>query len=148
MEMAIWRGTIEDVTPPDSGGAVECRLAQGRINLHPDLTSNVGQGDKVLVAGNNADGVMHAMAVHNLTRNKLTQIDPSNQVLLAGLWGFIGMMSAAFGWPMLDHLSALSVVLNVLAIVGLIGVIRSALSIIRVTLAASWIRYPDLAERS
>ncbi|MBK8162985.1 MAG: hypothetical protein IPK65_07535 [Gammaproteobacteria bacterium] len=148
MEMAIWRGIVEDLTTPDSGGAVECRLAQGKIKLHSDLTSNVGRGDKVLVAGNIADGVLHAMAVHNLTRNRLTHIDPSNQVLLAGLWGFIGMMSAAFGWPMLGHLSALSVVLNVLAIVGIVGVIRSALHIIRVTLAANWIRYPDLAERS
>lgn len=148
MEMAIWRGTIEDLTPPDSGGVVECQLAQGKVKLRSDLTSNVGRGDKVLVAGNIADGVLHAMAVHNLTRNRLTQIDPSNHVLLAGLWGFIGMMCAAFGWPMLGHLNALSVALNVLAIVGIVGVIRSVLHIIRVTLAANWIRYPDLAERS
>jgi hypothetical protein len=144
MEMAIWRGTIEDLTPPDSRGGVECRLAQGKVKLHPDLTSNAGSGDKVLVAGGITDGALHAMAIHNLTRGRLTQIDPSNQVLLAGLWGFIGMMSAAFGWPMIDHPGILSVVLNVFAIVGLVGVIRSALHITRVTRAANWIRYPDL----
>jgi len=144
MEMAIWRGTIEELTPPDSRGTVECRLAQGKIRLHTDLASNAGEGDKVLAAGSIAGGELHAMAIHNLTRNRLTHIDPSNQVLLAGLWGFIGMMSAAFGWPMIDHPGVLSVALNVLAIAGLVGVIRSALHITRVTRAANWIRYPGL----
>lgn len=144
MEMAIWRGHIEALTPPDPRGAVECRVGQANVKVHPDLVSSIGNGDKVLVAGSSADGVLHAMAVHNLTRQKLAHIDPSNQVLLAGLWGFIALMSAAFGWPVINHLTVYSVVLNVLAIVGMVGVVRSILRITRVSRAASWIRYPDV----
>jgi hypothetical protein len=144
MEMAIWRGNIEDLTPPDPRGGVECRLGKDTVKVHPDLASNIGNGDKVLVAGNTADGVLHAMAVHNLTRNRLTHIDPSNQVLVAGLWGFICLMSAAFGLPGVIHANLYSVALSMLAFVGLVGVIRNIQRITRVTRAANWIRYPDL----
>lgn len=144
MDMAIWRGTIEELAAADSRGTVECRLAQGKVRLHPDLTSHVANGDKVLVAGNTVEGVLHAMAVHNLTRGKLTHIDPSNQVLLAGLWGFIALMSAAFALPAIGHASLYGVMLSTLSIVGVVGAIRCALHITRVTRAANWIRYPDL----
>ena len=142
MEMAIWRGHIENLGTPGPKGTAECRLGQASVQLPPDLTGSVADGDKVLVAGASTNGVLAAMAVHNLTRGKLTQVDPTNQVLIAGLWGFIGLMSLAVGWQF--PMGAPFVILNVIALIGAAGVLRCVNVIFRVASAASWIRYPDL----
>jgi hypothetical protein len=140
MEMAIWRGHIENLTGPDPRGAAECRVGKATVRLPSDLVANVAEGDRVLVAGSSADGVLNAMAVHNLTRDRLTQIDPSNQVLLSCLWGFVGLMSLAIGW--MYPMGAVFVICNGLAVVGTVGAIRCINGILRVARAANWIRYP------
>ncbi|MCC6209156.1 MAG: hypothetical protein IT488_13545 [Gammaproteobacteria bacterium] len=146
MQMAIWRGQIENLTATDQQGESECQVGSTKVRLHPDLVSSVSEGDKVLVSGSSADGVLQAMAVHNLTKDKLTQIDPTNQILITGLFGFIGMLSLAVGWQ--NTMNVLFLILNTVAIIGAAGAVRSISRIVRVARAASWIRYPDLAERS
>jgi hypothetical protein len=140
MEMAIWRGHIENLSVPDPHGAAECRVGKATVRLPSDLTSSVVEGDKVLVAGSSADGVLDALAVHNLTRDKLTQIDPSNQVLLSCLWGFVFLMSLAIAW--MFPMGAPFVIFNALSILGIAGAIRSINRILRVARAANWIRFP------
>ncbi|MCC6303494.1 MAG: hypothetical protein IT489_11930 [Gammaproteobacteria bacterium] len=97
----------------------------------------------MLVAGNSENDVLQAMAIHNLSRKKLTQIDPTNQVLLTGLFGFISLMSLAVGWQY--PMGAPFVILNALSILAAAGVLRSINRLFRVSRAAGWIRYPDLA---
>ncbi len=143
MEMAIWRGHIENLTAPDPRGTSECRVGTATVHLPSDLTGSVSEGDKVLVAGNSENDVLQAMAIHNLSRKKLTQIDPTNQVLLTGLFGFISLMSLAVGWQY--PMGAPFVILNALSILAAAGVLRSINRLFRVSRAAGWIRYPDLA---
>lgn len=142
MEMAIWRGHIENLTQPDPHGASECQVGKATVRLPSDLTGSISEGDKVLVAGSSENDVLQAMAVHNLSRAKLAQIDPTNQILLAGLFGFICLMSLAVGWQY--PMGPLFVILNAIAILGAVGVLRGISRIVRVSRAASWIRYPDL----
>lgn len=145
MQMAIWRGRIEQLTGPDQHGAAECRVGNMTVRLPSDLSGNLSNDDLVLVAGNTANEVLRAMAVHNLTREKMSQIDPTNQVLLTGLFGFIGLMSLAIGWQY--PMSTPFIVLNALAVIAAVGALRSIARLFRVAQAASWIRYPDIAER-
>ena len=97
MKFEIERGDVQDVATVNKNGSGSCQINDRQIMLHRDLADSVKQGDHVLVAGTFRKKVFHALALKDLTRDKVSGIDCSNYVLLMGLGIMVFIMFGIFG---------------------------------------------------
>ncbi len=89
MSIEIKKGTVAAITPAEEKKASICRIDDYEIELNRDLVDKVNVGDEIAIAGNNNEQGMKALAVNNLSKKKISAVDPSNTVLALGLSGFI-----------------------------------------------------------
>jgi hypothetical protein len=145
MKMVTHRGLVEDIGAPDKRGGFECRVGDVRVRVHPDLASSLTNGDDVYLAGKYRDKVLYVLAVNNLRSGKTAQVDATNQMLLIGLWGWVGIMSAAvLPMPVVSDSSAAWAILLLAAIIGVTFMSRSIRELILINRAANWVRHPDI----
>lgn len=138
------RGNIEDLTTQDNNHTIDCRIGACKIKIHPDLVSSVGSGDDVLVAGESRSEVLHALAVHNITREKLAHIDSTNYFLVIALTGYISVMCAAFGLQAIGTPTLVEYLEDAVSIIGLAIVVVFINKIVRVNWATKRVSYPDV----
>jgi hypothetical protein len=141
MATTLLRGRVESVSIPAPNGAAECRIGDKTVALHRDLADSVKQGDDVLVAGFARDKVLKALALNNVTRSKLAQIDCTNNILLLGLGGFLAILFGVFGLGGSNG-AIVSSLEDAVAIAGIILGVVSLRALWRVIRAASWVDYP------
>ena len=144
MALVTHRGRVADVTPFGKRGALICRVGNTKVRVHPDLASVLGDGDEVYLAGKLSKGVLTALAVNNLSRHKRAGLDATNNMLLIGFMGWLGVQAAAL-LPMFDDLPLLWGGFLVLTVFGLTGTFRSIRELVLINRAAKWVRYPELA---
>lgn len=102
MKFEIERGDVQNVAPANEKGAGSCQINDRQIMLHRDLTDIVEPGNHVMVAGTFRKKVFHALALKDLTQDKVRGIDCSNYVLLMGLGIMIFVMFGVMGMRELD----------------------------------------------
>ena len=89
MELKLVRGITADLAAADKWGYVVCRVGEMAVRLHRDLSTAARAGDEVLVGGELHNGVVHAVALKNFTRRKLSSVDFTFHILGAGLGGVL-----------------------------------------------------------
>jgi hypothetical protein len=141
MRLMTHRGRVEDLTTPDKRGAAQCRIGKVTLKLHKDLVTTVNSGDEIYVAGKYGKGVMIVFAVNNLTRGRVTQLDGTNNMLLLGFLGWLGIQAAAL-LPMFSDEWPIWSVLMALTVFGLGGVFRSIRELVLINRAGKWVAYP------
>lgn len=137
MELKLVRGVVADLTPPEKNGCAVCRIGDRKIQLHRDLSTAAKVGDDVLVGGELRADVVHAVALNNFTRKKLSQVDFTFHVLGVG---FVFMV-VVFGFYFSGEQTPSGLISNqVLATVLLVGgfsggfmVVRRVLRIVKIT---------------
>lgn len=144
MQIELKRGHASNVTPVEKPqGAVECTLENEKVLLNRDLADKVNEGDDILVAGKQNDsGVFHAVAIKNLSQNKVAQIDGTNYILALGLSGFIAIVCAVqainyISWGNPTIASGLAFA----ALVGFFGIPFTTLRIIEISKASRQVKY-------
>jgi TRAP-type C4-dicarboxylate transport system permease small subunit len=79
--------------------------------------------------------------VNNLTRGRVTQLDGTNNMLLLGFLGWLGIQAAAL-LPMFSDEWPIWSVLMALTVFGLGGVFRSIRELVLINRAGKWVAYP------
>lgn len=143
MALVTHRGRVAEVTPFGKRGALICRVGNTEVRVHSDLASMLSDGDEVYLAGKLRKGVLTALAVNNLSRHKSGGLDATNNMLLIGFMGWLGVQAAAL-LPMFDGVPLLWGVFLVLTLFGLGGTFRSIRELVLINRATKWVRYPDL----
>jgi hypothetical protein len=121
MGLQLLRGHVKDVAAPDNHGAADCHVGKYNVKVCSDLVSSIGKGDDILLAGELRNDVFHAMAVKNFNRGKTAQIDPTNNILLMGVSGFVCMLGGVLGLRAIGSGGIIESLDIVMAIIGLIG---------------------------
>jgi hypothetical protein len=145
MGMVTHRGRVTELEPFGKRDGRRCRVGKIEVRLHRDLAAAVGEGDEVYLAGKyaKAKGLLTALAVNNVSRGERKSLDATNNMLLVGLLGWLGLQSAAL-LPMFTDRPLLWALFLVPALFGIGGMFRSIRELILINRAAKWVRYPDL----
>jgi hypothetical protein len=144
MGLQLLRGHVKDIAAPDNRGAAACQIGKYNVKVYGDLVSSVGKGDDILLAGELKSNVFHALAVKNFDRNKTAQIDPTNNMLLMGLSGFVCMVGGVLGLRYAGSGGILESLDFTLAMIGLIGMVMSLRRLILINRAGNWVSRPEL----
>lgn len=144
MAIQLLRGHVKDITSPDKHGAVGCKLGKYDIKVYGDLVSGIGKGDDVLLACEQRNDNFRALAVKNIDRNKMLQIDPTNSILLLAASFFVCMLGFVLD---LQAESSSITVQSMDMIVGFIGLIGVGINLRRlflITRAGNWVRRAEV----
>jgi hypothetical protein len=140
MAIQLLRGHVKDISSPDKHGAVGCRLGKYNIKVYGDLVSGLGKGDDVLLACEQRNDTFRALAVKNIDKNKMVQIDPTNSILLLAASFFVCMLGFVLD---LQAEGSSITVRSMDVIVGSIGLIGIGITLRRlflITRAGIWVR--------
>ncbi len=91
MGMDVCRGTVSNLGKSEESGKTQCKVGESLVLLHRDLERNIAEGDEVIVAGEIAEGAIQALALHNISKDKISDVDASNHVLGIGFAGFLSL---------------------------------------------------------
>ena len=103
MGVKIERGNIEELMPIDEKGEGGCRINDLHVKLPRDLADSINTGDDVVVAGILRDSVLHAMALKDLTQEKVRGVDCTYYILLTGTGWFLFIMFGVFALQGIAH---------------------------------------------
>ena len=144
MAIQLLRGHVKDVTPPNNRGAADMHIGKYNVKVGSDLVSSVGKGDDILLAGELRDDVFHAMAVKNIDKDKIAQIDCTNNILLMGASAFICMLGFVLGLKAINSGGVVQSLDMAMAFIGLIGMGITLRRLFLITRAANWVSRADL----
>lgn len=144
MAIQLLRGHVKDVTSPDDHGAADMHIGKYNVKVSSDLVSSVGKGDDILLAGELRDDVFHAMAVKNIDKDKMAQIDCTNNILLMGASAFICMLGFVLALKAINSGGVVQSLDMAMAFIGLIGMGITLRRLFLITRAANWISRADL----
>jgi len=144
MGLQLLRGHVKDIATPDNRGAAACQIGKYNVKVYGDLVSSVGKGDDILLAGELRSNVFHALAVKNFDRDKTAQIDPTNNVLLMGISGFVCMVGGVLGLRAVGGGGIVESLDFMMAIAGLIGMVIALRRLILINRAGNWVSRPEL----
>lgn len=133
MRLELERGIVQSVEVTDKTGGGKCEINCREIKLHRDLIDNVHQGEEVLLVGVYRKKVFQALALKNITRNKVSGIDCTNYVLLMGLGFILFIMFGIFGMNEEAANFDLRYMEEVVSVTGLVLIVYFIRTIIRAT---------------
>jgi len=142
MAIEIKKGIVESLRPAEEDKPCTCRVGGNEIELHPDLADRLKDGDDVAISGHESENGLKALAINNLTRKKVSSIDPSNTILLLGFSGFASFLFFVLG--MQNYFGgAMNLALTnlVLVLAGLTGAVISFGRFLAVRSALKMINY-------
>ena len=93
MKFKVLKGQIEQLQPADKSGAKACRIGDSNVRMHHHLVDSIGASDLVVVAGDINNGVLQAMALKNISKQKSTQVDNIGPLLIALCCAAVGLFS-------------------------------------------------------
>lgn len=129
MAIELIKGTIATHTEADQNKASTCRIGEREIELHRDLADRIKVGDEVAISCQISEQDTKALAINNLSRKRISAIDPTNLVLILGASGFICLVFFILGGQNLTHGAMSLVALNIA--VGFVGAAGIAVTITR-----------------
>ena len=97
MSIEIRKGTVASITQTEGKNTGICRVDDHEIELNRDLVDKVNVGDDIAIAGNTNEQGMKALAVNNLSKKRLSSVDPTNIVLALGFSGFLFFLFFVLG---------------------------------------------------
>ena len=144
MAIELLRGHVKDVTTPDKHGGVSCQLGKCTVKVNGDLVSSLAKGDDILLACVQRSDAYHALAVKNIDKGKIAQIDPTNSILFLAGSVFVCMLGFVLN---LQGESSGIIVQSMEMIIGFIGLIGIGISLRRlflITRAGTWVRHAEV----
>jgi hypothetical protein len=144
MAIQLLRGHVKDVSLPDKHGAADCHIGKYNVKVHSDLVGSIGKGDDILLAGELRNDVFHSLAVKNIDKDKMAQIDLTNSILLMAAGTFVCGLGFILS---LQGESSGGIVRSLEMAVGFIGLIGMGLILRRlflITRAVNWVNRADL----
>jgi hypothetical protein len=144
MAIQLLRGHVKDISSPDKRGAVGCQLGKYNIKVYGDLVSGIGKGDDVLLACEQRNDVFRALAVKNIDKNKMVQIDPTNSILLLAASFFICMMGFVLDLQAEGSSITVQSMDMIVGFIGLIGIGITLRRLFLITRAGTWVRRAEL----
>jgi hypothetical protein len=147
MAIELLRGHVKDLASPDKRGDADCQFGRYTIKISGDLLSSIARGDDLLLACEQHNDRYSALAVKNIDKGKMAQIDLTNNVLLLLACGFV----CVFGFVVDVQAAGSSAVVQSTAmgmgIIGLIGIAIVLRRLFRITRAAALVRHADIGEK-
>jgi hypothetical protein len=144
MAIQLLRGHVKDISSPDKHGAVGCQLGKYNIKIYGDLVSSIGKGDDVLLACDQRNDFFRALAVKNIDKNKMVQIDPTNSILLLAASVFVCLLGFVLDLQAGGSGIAVQSVYLIAGFIGLIGIVITLRRLFLITRAGTWIRGAEL----
>jgi len=97
MSIEIKKGTVAAITQAEGKNVSICRVDDQEFELNRDLVDKVNVDDDIAIAGNSNEQGMKALAVNNLSRKRVSSVDPTNIVLAMGFSGFLFFLFFVLG---------------------------------------------------
>ena len=144
MAIQLLRGHVKDISSPDKHGAVGCQLGKYNIKIYGDLVSSIGKGDDVLLACDQRNDFFRALAVKNIDKNKMVQIDPTNSILLLAASVFVCMLGFVLELQAGSSSTTVQSMDMIMGFIGLIGIGITLRRLFLITRAGTWVRRADL----
>lgn len=148
MDITVQRGLIEELTPPEKGGAVSCRMGPYRLKAPATLAQELAVGDEVMVAAQPMkDGVLHVLSIRNYTRHKSARVDITRDLMIFGAAAYVFILCGVFGVEGIGG-ALLAPVQEVVSAIGLVVAVWAIRRVIITARADRWLNYAQLAEES
>ena len=144
MAIQLLRGHVKEVTSPDKHGKVNCQLGSYNIKVNGDLVSSIGRGDDILLACEQCSDGYHALAVKNINKGKMAQIDPTNKILLLAGSVFVCLLGFVLDFQAESSSVMVRSIDTVIGLIGLIGIGITLRRLFLITRAGTWVRRADL----
>jgi len=144
MAMELQRGEVSQLQTEEESGKTTCLVGGKPVVIHPDLASNIAEGEEVAVAGIEQEQGLAALAINNITHHRGTSIDPSNIVLAMGAAGFICIVFFVLAMQnMVGGDTTLGTLAGGASLIGLAGIIVALQKILAIRRAAAMARFVD-----
>lgn len=144
MERKLLNGVIEGFSRVKDASVATCQVGGQKIYLHRDLADEVRNGDDAYIYVVAVKDGFRALALKNITRDKVSQIDCTNNILLFGtgfvlafIFGIIGLQGAQG-----PTISTIQEIIGVLGVALAVYALRATIQIMKAT---SVVRYSGLA---
>ena len=144
MAIQLLRGHVKDISSPDKHGTVGCQLGKYNIKVYGDLVGGIGKGDDVLLACEERNDGFRALAVKNIDKNKMVQIDPTNSILLLAASFFICMLGFVLDLQAEGSSITIKAMDTIVGFIGLVGLGITLRRLFLITRAGTWVRRADL----
>ena len=144
MAIQLLRGHVKDISSPDKHGAVDCQLGKYNIKVYGDLVGGIGKGDDVLLACEERNDGFRALAVKNIDKNKMVQIDPTNSILLLAASFFICMLGFVLDLQAEGSSITIKAMDTIVGFIGLVGLGITLRRLFLITRAGTWVRGAEL----
>jgi hypothetical protein len=144
MAIQLLRGHVKEISSPDKHGAVGCQLGKYNIKVYGDLVGGIGKGDDVLLACEQRNDGFRALAVKNIDKNKMVQIDPTNSILLLAASFFICMMGFVLDLQAEGSSITVKAMDMIVGSIGLVGLGITLRRLFLITRAGTWVRGAEL----
>ena len=142
MSIEIRKGTVAAITQAERKNINICRVDNHDIELNRDLADKVNVGDDIAIAGNTNEQGMKALAVNNLSKKKISSIDPTNIVLTLGLAGFVSLLFFILGAQNFSAgIMSLTVLNLAVSLAGLTAVSITIIHLLRLRQALAKCKY-------
>jgi len=142
MSIEIRKGTVAAITQAEGKNINICRVDDHDIELNRDLADKVNVGDDIAIAGNTNEQGMKALAVNNLSKKKISSIDPTNIVLTLGLAGFVSLLFFILGAQNFSAgIMSLTVLNLAVSLAGLTAVSITIIHLLRLRQALAKCKY-------
>jgi len=142
MSIEIRKGTVAAITQAERKNINICRVDDHDIELNRDLADKVNVGDDIAIAGNTNEQGMKALAVNNLSKKKISSIDPTNIVLTLGLAGFVSLLFFILGAQNFSAgIMSLTVLNLAVSLAGLTAVSITIIHLLRLRQALAKCKY-------
>lgn len=147
MAIELLRGHVRDLSSPDKRGEADCQFGRYSIRISGDLLSSIAMGDDLLLACEQRNDRYSALAVKNIDKGKMAQIDLTNGVLLLLACGFV----CIFGFVVDVQAEGGSAVVRstamAMGVIGLVGIAIVLRRLFRITRAAALVRRAEISEK-
>jgi len=144
MAIELLRGHVKEVTSPDKHGKVDCQLGSYNIKVNGDLVSSIGQGDDILLACEQRNDGYHGLAVKNIDKGKMAQIDPTNKILLLAGSVFVCMLGFVLHFQAEGSSTMVRSIDTIIGFIGLTGIGITLRRLFIITRAGTWVRHAEL----
>ena len=144
MAIQLLRGHVKEISSPDKHGTVGCQLGKYNIKVYGDLVGGIGKGDDVLLACEERNDGFRALAVKNIDKNKMVQIDPTNSILLLAASFFICMLGFVLDLQAEGSSITIKAMDTIVGFIGLVGLGITLRRLFLITRAGTWVRGAEL----
>lgn len=140
MALQLMRGHVKEISSRDKRGAASCHIGKVKVKVNGDLVSSISAGDDLLFACEQRNDVFHMLAVKNVDKGKVSQVDPTNTILLMAASVFVCLLGFILDMQAENSSALVRSIDTGLGVVGLAGILVTLRRLSVITRAGKWVR--------